>query len=281
MTRGADPASVLPSDLTRPLDEPTQRPLHIRLKSLSLSIVTDSTNTKPRETPSITPVNSSQVTKIQTYSAVLNYVLQGEGEEPEEISMPLQYDVYFATAHPCVVSDRAELQMLLAKPLPQTPGQIATIPKKGALFNSLGYSQVNNDSGHFLHKNFSDYTIVSLFDLLMSSSNFPSDSCHSPSNVPLNADPSTPEITSQPPPRVLVIDCTDVPMSGYPARDPPSPEMLQANRHEFGSDIEMLARSLCAYRGWNALISRRGMSCLACAIREAAALQWSVVLRLG
>jgi hypothetical protein len=51
--------------------------------------------------------------------------------------------------------------------------------------------------------------------------------------------------------------------------------------HHFGSDLEMLARALCAERGWNALISRRGRGCIACAIREASALGWSVVLRIA
>lgn len=51
-------------------------------------------------------------------------------------------------------------------------------------------------------------------------------------------------------------------------------------KREFGSDAEMLARALCAEKGWNALVSRRGRGCLACAIREAGALGWGVVLRV-
>jgi hypothetical protein len=43
----------------------------------------------------------------------------------------------------------------------------------------------------------------------------------------------------------------------------------------------MLARALCAERGWNALISRKGRGCLSCAIREAGALGWRVVLRFA
>jgi hypothetical protein len=48
-----------------------------------------------------------------------------------------------------------------------------------------------------------------------------------------------------------------------------------------GSDLEMLARAVCAERGWNALISRRGRGCLACAVREAGALGWRVVVRVA
>ena len=51
-------------------------------------------------------------------------------------------------------------------------------------------------------------------------------------------------------------------------------------KKEFGSDAEMLVRALCAERGWNALISRRRGSCLACAIREAGAIGWGVVIRV-
>lgn len=52
------------------------------------------------------------------------------------------------------------------------------------------------------------------------------------------------------------------------------------NKREFGSDSEILARAFCSEKGWNALISRRGRGCLACAVREAGALGWGVVLRV-
>ncbi|KAI2464407.1 hypothetical protein F4781DRAFT_425559 [Annulohypoxylon bovei var. microspora] len=67
--------------------------------------------------------------------------------------------------------------------------------------------------------------------------------------------------------------------------DPPSPSpssrmKLGTRRRQFGSDLEILVRALCAERGWNAVISRRRRGCLACAIREAGALGWKVVLRV-
>lgn len=55
---------------------------------------------------------------------------------------------------------------------------------------------------------------------------------------------------------------------------------LGTRRRRFGSDMEVLARALCAERGWSALISRRRRGCLACAIREAGALAWKVVIRV-
>jgi hypothetical protein len=62
----------------------------------------------------------------------------------------------------------------------------------------------------------------------------------------------------------------------------PSPHAgVGARRRDLGSDLEVLARALCAERGWNALVSRRGRGCLACAIREAGALRWRVVVRVA
>ena len=54
----------------------------------------------------------------------------------------------------------------------------------------------------------------------------------------------------------------------------------ETRRRQFGSDMEILVRAFCADKGWNALISRRRRGCLACAIREAGALGWKVVIRV-
>ena len=54
----------------------------------------------------------------------------------------------------------------------------------------------------------------------------------------------------------------------------------ESRRRQFGSDMEILVRAICAEKGWNALISRRRRGCLACAIREAGALGWKVVIRV-
>jgi len=44
---------------------------------------------------------------------------------------------------------------------------------------------------------------------------------------------------------------------------------------------DILVRSWCAEKGRNALIARVGRTCLSCAIREAKALEISVVIRVG
>ncbi|CAN8100644.1 unnamed protein product [Discula destructiva] len=54
----------------------------------------------------------------------------------------------------------------------------------------------------------------------------------------------------------------------------------ETRRRQFGSDMEILTRALCAEKGWNALISRRRRGCLACSIREAGALGWRVLIRV-
>ncbi|KAI1434808.1 hypothetical protein GGR50DRAFT_377092 [Xylaria sp. CBS 124048] len=61
--------------------------------------------------------------------------------------------------------------------------------------------------------------------------------------------------------------------------DPPSPAMTES-KMQYGSDLEMLARAFCASKGWNAIISRRRRGCLSCAIREAGALGWRIIIRI-
>lgn len=121
-------------------------------------------------------------------------------------------------------------------------------------------------------------------------------SSHRPSLTPATTDTA---------PKVLVIDCItgftpqplahEVPLSPVVSRSssemsPLSPvssreEAAQSMHHEtrrrqFGSDVEILIRAFCAEKGWNALISRRRRGCLSCAIREAGALGWKVVVRV-
>ncbi len=68
--------------------------------------------------------------------------------------------------------------------------------------------------------------------------------------------------------------------NNYNGASPESKMHLGTRKRRFGSDMEILVRSLCAEKGWNALISRRRRGCLACAIREAGALGWKVVIRV-
>ncbi|KAI8632803.1 hypothetical protein F5Y19DRAFT_462601 [Xylariaceae sp. FL1651] len=100
-----------------------------------------------------------------------------------------------------------------------------------------------------------------------------------PTNTPPAQFPSTPELERRP-------STARSSASRFERVDPPpitTPEAkmrLGTRRRQFGSDLEILVRAFCAERGWNAIISRRRRSCLACAIREAGALGWRVVIRV-
>jgi hypothetical protein len=144
-----------------------------------------------------------------------------------------------------------------------------------------GHSQLTTE-GHPLHKAFT-YTKLTISELLSLPSSIPFTSLlsttQSPTPDPLQSSTYT---TSSTIPKVLVIDCTDSSQTRFPRRPMPSPHAgVGTRRRDLGSDLEVLARGLCAERGWNALVSRRGRGCLACAIREAGALRWRVVIRIA
>ncbi|KAI5867571.1 hypothetical protein GGS23DRAFT_602611 [Durotheca rogersii] len=102
-----------------------------------------------------------------------------------------------------------------------------------------------------------------------------------PTSLPLVRMPTSPDMERRP-------STAASSRSRFERMEPPSPSphsaearmRLGTRRRHFGSDLEVLARALCAERGWNAVISRRRRGCLACAIREAGALGWKVVVRV-
>ncbi len=97
-------------------------------------------------------------------------------------------------------------------------------------------------------------------------------------------------------PRVLVVDCFTgfaeqektfatptspiLNTSSHGSNSPTKGMYMESRRRQFGSDIEILVRAICAERGWNAIISRRQRGCLSCAIREAGALGWKAIFRV-
>ena len=109
--------------------------------------------------------------------------------------------------------------------------------------------------------------------------------------APPRGPPVTPSHKARP--RVLVIDCiTNVPRSPTPQSTPTSPLSpppgsatekmhLESRARRFGSDAEILARAVCSEMGWDALVSRSRRGCLGCAVREAGALGWRVIIRVG
>lgn len=131
--------------------------------------------------------------------------------------------------------------------------------------------------GHPLHKGFT-YTKVSLSSLLTAPRGQTFEALLSPPQSPTDPAHSSTHTTNSTIPKVLVVDCTDATTVAFPMRPAPSPH---GGKQKFGSDLEILARALCAERNWNAIISRRGRGCLACSIREAGALGWRVILRFA
>ncbi|KAI1329947.1 hypothetical protein F5Y16DRAFT_364499, partial [Xylariaceae sp. FL0255] len=120
--------------------------------------------------------------------------------------------------------------------------------------------------------------LVPLSRMSSLSSSFGLEPTHTPPVAQLS---SSPELERRPPTArsgTNVVERIDPPATV--AALPETKMQLPTRRRQFGSDVEILVRALCAERGWNALISRRRRGCLACAIREAGALGWRVVIRV-
>lgn len=316
---GFDASSILPGDFNILSDELSDSTLTIKLKSLSFTRPVGSLPTSPsRETTSPVSEETKQP-HIETYAAVarFSYILGGEARER---CLNLRHDVRFVTAHPCVPNPQ-NLHLLNSKAGPAmarlagSPGGsdsmcMSTSPDIALLRNALTLHSV-----HPLHKAFT-YLQVPLSLLLTASPNL-SLSTLLASSSEKDTTPSVPG-TSTTIPKVLIINCIDPSIRSVsaadtiastttinshnhdddnkqetreegdqkvPAASANAPVGLNRHtlspKHSFGNDTEMLARALCSDRGWDALISRRGRGCLACAVREAAALRWRVILRFG
>lgn len=144
-------------------------------------------------------------------------------------------------------------------------------------------------AGHPLHRCY-NYTVIHISELILKPRTSLSE---------FLVDPSLGKSNNN---QVLVIDCitnfAEVPLSptlervisSSPSTSPAADRKgsfsaaaqmyLESQKRQFGSDMEMLVRAICAQRGWNAIISRRRRGCLACAVREAGALGWKVIVRV-
>ncbi|ESZ98442.1 hypothetical protein SBOR_1104 [Sclerotinia borealis F-4128] len=281
---GADPSSILPGDFVAVYDAPTLNPPSIIFESLDLFAV-DSDEATPTEEEPVTQTDMITAPSIKTYSAMMRFLMDLDGDDKKEINVALTHDVHFVAAHPCVKPHSIEVLKSSTSPLFQS--------KDG----DEGDPLPNPDMGHPLHKAFT-YTIIPLHHILMSpASKSLSSLLLSPPLSPIEGSSpiqSSTHTTTSNIPKVLVIDCTNTvvlppsppddadidEVDGVKSDKEVSRETRSGNKREFGSDTEMLARALCAERGWNALISRRGRGCLACAVREAGALGWRIVLRV-
>ncbi|KAG4428657.1 hypothetical protein IFR05_015863, partial [Cadophora sp. M221] len=271
---GADFSSVLPGDFILPSDEASQVAISVTFDSLDLFAATESGHETPTEENQTPLSDLSLALTIKTYSAMMRFTIVSSGEEKKEVNVALNHDIHFVTAHPCVPSPHIDILKAAMSP-PFTPNP------------SLRSGVHDSFTGHPLHKGFT-YTRIPLSTLITTPISAPFNTLLTPP-TPSNANSPIPSpthssthTTSSTIPKVLIIDCTDESMSFFPVVHRPSVSPPSSNpgksspqsesersvtgkkaHHEYGSDLEMLGRALCAERGWNAVVSRKGRGCLA------------------
>lgn len=227
----------------------------------------------------VTPIHENhRAPDLPSYPAKIKFFVSIDGEKTETASFSLLYDINFVTAHPCSPSSRVRV---LKSPSSPTLRQIDFDGSK-----TLGVgSRSMYRAGHPLHKYY-NYTVMHISELLQRRDAELSDLL-------------TPPNGQAAPNQVLVIDCitnfSSAPQSPVldrlesPASSPierkgsfsaAAKMHFESRKRQFGSDMEILIRALCSEKGWNAIISRRKRGCLACAIREAGALGWKVIIRV-
>ncbi|CAM1501743.1 Fc.00g037270.m01.CDS01 [Cosmosporella sp. VM-42] len=284
---------VLPADFIIPHENSYSTPpprVDISLQTLELLAPANNIQARPfTPTAAESAANDSSATgrkspPLLSYPANIHFAVSIDGGAPEEFSFSLSYDISFVTAHPCAPSQRVRF---LKSPTSPTIQQIDVFGSE-----NLANSRPAHRTGHPLHKYY-NYTVIHISELLKRQ--------HTPLSELLNSPtPNNPGYTTwrNGASRVLVIDCitnyAEVPMSPTLERltskynivqrrgsFPAAAQMhFESRKRQFGSDMEILVRALCAQKGWNAIISRRKRGCLACSIREAGALQWKVIVRV-
>jgi putative hemolysin len=275
----------------------------------------DSVQTTTTEGDEPTPASDvsglSRPPQIRRYAAAITFAVTDlDLEETREYTYALAKDINFVTAHPCVPSQHVKI---MKSPSSPTIQQVD-------LSGIGGIGKMASVVGHPLHKYYTytalhlselltkqDFSLESLLGSYSSASHHrPSVTPTPPNNAAkvlvidcitgFQPQPQEHEIPLSP-----VLSRTDSntssmlsPTSSNPtpgggvaeggmagALESASKKMhSETRRRQFGSDMEILARAFCAEKGWNALISRRRRGCLACAIREAGALGWKVIIRV-
>jgi hypothetical protein len=312
-------ASVLPGDFLIPKENPHRKaaPTNFRIAFKSLELLGSSAASTMEQggldaAPSLTPLSVSSVApSLLSYPAGVTFAVT-EGETTSEVSLTLAKDAYFATAHPCVASQHVRIFQAPASPT------IREIDTSGQTAGAKAANPVHS-TGHPLHKAYT-YAALHLSELLAKREASLGDllvEFAAPFFTPTPAQPHpkflvvdcitgfTPLPQDKDIPRSPLIErprASQLP-AGSPSvsalsltggsgtgsfsgssgvvAEPATKKMhWETRRRQFGSDMEVFVRALCAQKGWNALISRRRRGCLACAIREAGALGWKVVIRV-
>ena len=130
MIGAADESSILPGDFILPSDEPSQKALWTSFESLDLFAADDTTptTTTTGEDDPTPGTEMSDAPRIQTYSAMMRFSMEVDGQEKKEISLSLTHDVHFVTAHPCVPSTHTEILQSPTSPSFGISGQSLTEP---------------------------------------------------------------------------------------------------------------------------------------------------------
>ncbi|RDA82497.1 hypothetical protein CP532_6861 [Ophiocordyceps camponoti-leonardi (nom. inval.)] len=274
--------SVLPADFMMPHEQayalpsspssPSSSPPNLVVKLLSLEL-SEGASVRPTPLTSLVATKPTELPenglKLPSHTASIEFLVSVQGCEDERVKCQLMYDVNFVTAHPCAPSHR--VKMLLNSPSSPTV-QKMDFSSSDVVAN--GWRSAHK-MGHPLHK-FYSYSAIHISDLVRKPRT---------SLAEFLGDPWLGRGSNN---RVLVVDCVGKGGWGETPMTSPALERVQSwplpterdNVTALGSDSEVLARALCAQRGWNALVSRRKRGCLACAIREAGALGWKVILRV-
>lgn len=300
---GAKEDSVLPADFIIPHENAYSAwppGVFIKLLSLELSSPAESVPATPLSEMVATPFAEAcgGAPEIVSYPASVRFLVSVDGASSEERTYELTYDISFVTAHPCAPSHRVRMLKSPCSPTVQKidvwgsdslgkgsrsayrTGRRPTVLAQERRITNLARA------GHPLHKYYK-YSVIHLSELIAKP------------RATLGELLGDPCLGKGPNSRVLVVDCITNLAGGEGPQSPAlervsswSPVSPAAERkgsfsaaskmrvESQGSDMEVLVRAVCAAKGWNAIISRRRRGCLACAIREAGALGWKVIVRV-
>ncbi|KAI0019899.1 hypothetical protein F4780DRAFT_744557 [Xylariomycetidae sp. FL0641] len=292
--------------------------IRIDLKSLNLVAPVDSIHSTPsiEQQPTPSTQSSTRSSEIQTYPASASFTMSHDGRDQEiDVTYSLSNDVYFVTAHPCVASSHVKYSKSPTSPTIQQidvggqdfPGKptASAFSTGHPLHRSYTYTAIHlvdlmsephaslesllsrgtmnaqprNNAAGMLPSRPPRVLVVDCINGMappssprMASLSRMSSSMSS-SSFGLDSAASSPQLERRP-------STATSTTSSIKYETPEMRMRLGTRRRQFGSDLEILVRALCAERGWNAIVSRRRRGCLACAIREAGALGWKVVLRV-
>ncbi|KJZ79380.1 hypothetical protein HIM_01531 [Hirsutella minnesotensis 3608] len=283
-----DEDMVMPADFTIPHENGYATPppgVYVRLLSFELSSPPESIPATPLSEMVATPAADmgAKAPEILSYPATIKFLVAVDEGADEEQTYPLTYDISFVTAHPCAPSHRVKMVKSPTSPTVQR------IDVSGSDMLGKG-SRSAYRMGHPLHKYYK-YSVIHLSELIRKPrttlSEFLLDPClgKAPNNQVLVVDCIT-GLSESPLSPALERVASWQSASSSPVADRKSSfsataqMYLESQKRQFGSDMEVLVRAICAQRGWNAVISRKRRGCLACAIREAGALGWKVIVRV-